>query len=450
MSDQGGLSFQEGPKGKLITGNLKDFRADPLRFLRELAGYGDAVKIRFGPTESVCLLSDPEMIKQVLVTKQKSFIKARDMRSLKTILGEGLLTSEKDLHMRQRRLIQPAFKKTHIASYGQDMIDVTTEYITRWHDGEERVITQDMMDITLGIISKTMFSVDFQDGHKVLGKPLETAMRVSSSRMRGLFTPPLWVPTKKNRMYKKAIKELDETLYRIIEERRKDTQKHEDMLTILLDAKDEEDGTGMSDQQVRDELMTIFLAGHETTANALSWTFHLLSQNPEAEQKLFEELDRVLDGREPEPGDFTKLTYAQNVIWESMRIYPPGFIVGREAIEDVEIGGLQFKKGDSIMMSQWVLHNKPEYFPEPDVFRPERFENNFIKTIPAYAYFPFSGGPRVCIGNHFALMEAVLVLAVIASKYRLRPADKTTVVPYPSITLRPKGGLRMVIEKREK
>jgi cytochrome P450 len=438
------------PKGKLITGHTKEFQADPLGFLKKVSSYGEVVKIRFAPFQNVYLVSNPEMIKQVLVTKQKYFVKSKDFQALKTFIGEGLLTSEKETHMRHRKLIQPAFKWSHITNYGQDMIDITTDYLSKWEDGDERSITQDMMDITLGIISKTMFSMDFKEGYSILGKPLETAMRMAVKRMRALVNLPLWIPTKTNLEHNEAIDKLNEVLYNIIEKRRQDNERHDDMLGILMDARDD-DGINMTDTQVRDELMTIFLAGHETTANALSWTYYLLSQHPEVQKKLFDEIDSVIGSRNPVPEDFMKLPYTQNIMRESMRIYPPVYVIAREVEEEIEIGGYQFKKGDTIMVSQYVMHHKPEYFPDPESFRPERFENNFIKTIPSYAYFPFGGGPRVCIGNHFAMMEAVLILATISRCFKVNLArDHRPVIPYPSITLRPRGGLRMILEERNR
>ncbi|WP_409300271.1 cytochrome P450 [Peribacillus sp. SCS-155] len=439
-----------GPKGKILTGNLNEFQSDPVAFLTQLATeYGEVAKFRMGPFRNFYLVSDPEMIKQVLVTKQKSFVKSDDFKALKPILGEGLLTSDKDLHMRQRRLIQPAFKKSHIITYGQDMIDLTADYLSNWNHGEERVITQDMMSITLGIICKTMFHMDFTEGYHRIGESIETAMKMAIKRMRGLINLPLWVPTKRNRDFKNAVNALDRIIFDIIEKRRTDPEKHEDMLGILMDARDDVDGVGMSDEQLRDEVMTIFLAGHETTANALSWTLYLLSQHPEAEAKLLQEIDRVIGNRSPVPDDFMKLSYTQNILWESMRLYPPGFVTGRKVDEDVEIGGYQFKKGDIVLVSQYVMHRKPEYFHDPHSFIPERFENNFVKTIPAYAYFPFGGGPRVCIGNHFAMMEAALVLVTIMQRFRLTLApDHHEVKTYPSITLRPKNGLRMIVLDR--
>lgn len=444
--------FPKGPKGKIITGNTIDFKADPLGFLIYIAEeYGDVAKFRLGPFQNVYLISNPDLIKQILVTKQRSIVKSRDFNSLRPLLGQGLLTSESDFHMRQRRLIQPAFKKSHIISYAQDMIDITLDYISTWKNREERIITEDMMSIALGIINKTMFSMDFKDGYEVIGKPIEASLKVVVQRMRNLFRLPLWVPTKRNREYKRAIQSLEIVINSIIEKRRADTEKHEDMLGILIDARNEEDGLGMTNQQVRDELMTIFLAGHETTATALSWSLYLLSQHPEVENKLFNEIETVIGSRNPTPGDYMKLTYTQNIIWETLRLYPPLYVISREAKEDIEIGGYHFKKGDMFLLSQYVMHRNAKYFDNPDAFIPERFENGYIKTLPAFAYFPFGGGPRVCIGNHFAIMEAVLVLACIAQRYRVRLApDHHEVKPLPLLTLRPRRELRMIIEKRIK
>ncbi|MGE7668785.1 cytochrome P450 [Peribacillus sp. NPDC097077] len=450
MLDKDAHDSPTGPKGKIITGHTKEFQSDTIGFLTRLAKeYGDVAKLRLGPFQNVYLISDPDLIKQILVTKQKSFLKSKDFDSLKPLIGEGLITSDKDFHMRQRRLIQPSFKKTHISNYAQDMIDITKEYISTWKNGEERIITEDTMSLALGIVSKTMFSTELKDGYNLIGEPIDEVMKVAVKRMRNLFQLPLWIPTKSNREYKKVLERLDTVIYSIIEGRREDAKSHEDMLGILMEARDEVDGLGMSDRQVRDEVMTIFLAGHDTTATLLSWTLYLLSQNPEVEAKLFHEIDTVIGNRTPTPDDFMKLTYTQNIIWESLRIYPPLYVISRKAAEDVSIGNYHFKKGEMFLLSSYVMHHNPEYFDQPESFIPERFENNYLKTIPPFAYFPFGGGPRVCIGNHFALMEAVLVLACIAQQYRIKLApDHHEVKPLPLLTLRPKSGLRMIVEER--
>lgn len=438
------------PKGRLVSGHTKEFQTDPIGFLTRLSKeYGEVAKFRLGPFQTVYHVLNPDLIKQILVTKQQSFVKSRDFNLLKPFIGEGLLTSEKDFHMRQRRLIQPSFKKTHIIQYAKDMIDVTMDYISTWQHDDERSITKDMMNITLGIISKTMFSMEFKDGYEIVGKPLETALRITVKRMRKIFRMPLWVPTKINREYKKAIQRLDKVIYGIIEKRKNDTVKHEDMLGILMDARDADDGLGMSSHQVRDELMTIFLAGHETTANALSWALYAISKHPEIQVKLFNEVNSIIGQRTPKPEDFMKLQYTQNIIHETLRFYPPLYILSRDVTEDVTIGRYRFKKGDMILISSYVMQHNPEYFDQPESFIPERFENNFMKSLPAFAYFPFGGGPRVCIGNHFAMMEAVFVLACIAKRYRIKLApDHHEVTPLPSLTLRPKNGLRMELEER--
>ncbi|WP_416150714.1 cytochrome P450 [Salipaludibacillus sp. HK11] len=439
-----------GPKGKIFKGSLDDFQADPLDFMTGLAKeYGKISTFRLGPFQSVYLVNDPDLIKEILVTKQQSFIKSRDIQTLKAVVGEGLLTSEKKHHMNQRRMIQPSFKKTHIDSYAQDMIDTTQSYISKWRSGEEKIITNDMMDIALGIITKTMFSMDFDEGSEIIGQPMEDVMRIGIKRMRSIIQIPLWLPTKKNRKLKRAVKILDQTIYHIIEKRRNDSNTHSDLLGVLMEAKDENNGEGMTDKQLRDELMTIFLAGHETTANMLSWTLYLLSQNPNYEKQLYKEVSDVVGNDSIAPSHFKNLPYTQNVIWESMRLFPPAYVIGRQVDKNVTIGGYQMKKGEMILISQYVMHRNPEFFENPDTFIPERFENNFIKSLPTFAYFPFGGGPRVCVGNHFSVMEGVLSIACIIKEFHLKLApDHDEVKASPLITLRPRRGLRMILEKR--
>ncbi|TLS35763.1 cytochrome P450 [Pseudalkalibacillus caeni] len=438
------------PKGKLISGHLKEFREDPLAFLTNLRNrYEDVVKLRFGP-KTIYVITKPEMIKEVLVTKQKAFLKSRAFKELKPFLGEGLLTSEKDFHMRQRRLMQPSFKKGQIQRYADDMVEITQNYIKGWQEGEKRVITNDMMNIALAIITKTMFNMEIQVGHEAVGKPIDNAMKIATGKIRSLIKMPRNLPTKQNREFNQSIKILDEVVYGLIEERRKDnTRSYNDLLSVLMEARDEVDQTGMTDQQLRDEAMTVFLAGHETTANALSWTFYLLSQHPEKEARLQKEIDTMLEGRPPTADDAGSLPYTSAVIMESLRLYPPAWNFGREACEDIEIGGYAFRKGDTLMISPYLMHHHPGYFEAPEEFIPERFENNFLRTVPPYVYFPFGGGPRVCIGNHFATMEATLVLATIVQHYSLELKQRLDeIIPEPLITLRPKNGINMVVHKR--
>ncbi|MDV2886995.1 cytochrome P450 [Alkalihalophilus pseudofirmus] len=440
-----------GPKEHWLKGSLQAFTSDPLRFLSNQAEtFGPVSSFRFGPFQEVYFVNDPDLIKEILVTKQKAFIKSRDIQMLKAVVGEGLLTNEKESHLKQRRLIQPAFKKTHIHQYAQDMIETTNAFIKDWKDEEERNIAADMMNIALGIITKTMFGMEVGQGADVIEQPMEAVMKLGIKRMRSLSPLPLWVPTQANRQLKKAVKELDDVLFSIISKRRLEDNQSEDLLGMLMKARDEENGAVMSDQQLRDELMTIFLAGHETTANLLAWTLYLLSEHPSADERLYAEIKEVTNGEALLPEHYTKLTYTQNVISESMRLYPPAYVIGRQVEEDIEIGPYLFNKGAMVLISQYVMHRNASFYHEPNIFKPERFDYNFLKTLPPFAYFPFGGGPRVCIGNHFAMMEATLALAAIAQNYKFTlTSSQQKVTPQPLITLRPKGGLMMKVEKRK-
>ncbi|NOU93344.1 cytochrome P450 [Paenibacillus sp. LMG 31456] len=443
-----------GPKGLLITGNLLAFRKDPLGFLlKTQQEFGDVAHMRFGPARHMYLINDPDLIKEVLMTKQKSFQKAKGLQTAKAVVGEGVLTSEGEAHLRQRRLMQPSFRKDRVSKYADSMVELTDDLLAGWKDHQERSITDDMMELTLNIITRTMFGTSLKGGLHDIGHAVEVGMKYVSNKASSIFDIPESIPTKSNLEFKQAAKTLDDVIYRIIEERRNNPNTNgtgDDLLSMLLAAKDEEDGTGMTDQQVRDEVMTIFLAGHETTANTLAWTWYLLSSHPEVEHKLWQELDQVLGGRKPTIDDLGKLDYLHQVIWESMRLYPAVWVINREATEEVEIGGHLFKPGDTLMMSQFAMHRNPKYYDHPEQFIPERFAGGeLLKRIPQFAYFPFGGGPRVCIGNNFALMEAALILATIGSRYKLSLApNHPEVEPEPLVTLRPKLGLKMIVAAR--
>ncbi|MBO8170285.1 MAG: cytochrome P450 [Bacillaceae bacterium] len=440
-----------GPKGFPITGNLFRFRNEPLAFLTESAHkYGDMVRIRLGPTRHVYLINHPDYIKEVLVDKKDAFRKSLGLQIAKKFLGEGLLTSEGKEHMRQRRLMQPAFKPDRISQYADTMAEYGEKLADSWQDGEQRNITRDMMDVTLRIIVRTMFSIDMKQDPHDIGKALEVGLKYIIDKTRTLIDIPDRIPTRRNRQFKRAGQTLNQAIYTILEERRQNgPQDNGDLLSMLMNARDEKSGTGLTDELIRDQVMTIFLAGHETTANTLSWTWYLLSQHPEVEQKFHVELDRVLGNRLPTADDVSRLTYTRQVIQESMRLYPAAWIIGREALREVEIGGHSFDKGDTLLMSQYVMHRNPKYYEQPDRFMPERFAGDLLEKNPPFAYFPFGGGPRVCIGNHFALLESTLLLAVIGQKFKLRLIDNHhPVEPEPLITLRPKNGLYMKVLKR--
>lgn len=438
--------FPPGPNAKKWRGNYKEFRRDPLEFMMRVAReHGDVVGIRYYKYR-VFIFNHPDDIEAVLVTHNKKFIKGRALRANKRIFGEGLLTSEGDAWLRQRRLTQPAFHRARIATYADTMVRFTQQAVKGWSDGESRNVHEEMMRLTLAIVAKTLFDADVAREAEEIGKALEVVMQVNTDPRRLLFVPA-WLPTPANLAMKRAVHRLDGVIYRIISERRATAHEAGDLLSLLLDAKDE-DGSGMSDRQLRDEAVTLFLAGHETTAITLSWTWWLLAQHPEIEAKLHAELAGVLGGREPTFDDLPRLRYLEMVLSESLRLYPPAWSMVRMAIEDAEIGGYRVPAGCGVAMSQYVVHRDPRFFEAPEDFRPERWENDLAKRLPKFAYFPFGGGPRICIGNSFALMEATLILATIAQKFRLSLVPGENVKPLPSITLRPQNGVSVILHKR--
>ncbi|WP_054951375.1 cytochrome P450 [Numidum massiliense] len=441
-----------GPTGLLLTGNLLAFRKDPLAYLMKTAhDYGEIARLRFGLKQNVYLINSPDDIHEILVKKQDHFHKTTTLKIAKVALGAGLLTSEGEAHMRQRRLMAPAFARKHIGTYADTMVNYASQEIAAWQDGEERDINRAMMEITLSVITETMFGTQISQGFRQVAEAIEMGMRYITERARAIVYLPEEIPTPKSKKFHEAITGLNKVIYEIIEERRQHPELNErgDLLATLLRARDEDDGSGMTDEQVRDQVFTIFMAGHETTANTLSWVFYLLAKHPEIVEKLEREVDDVLQGRLPTLDDYDKLTYVQHVISETLRLYPAAWKISREVVSTVEIGSHQFVPGEILLMSQYVMHRNPRFYDDPADFRPERFAGDMLKRIPKFAYFPFGGGARICIGNHFALLEAALVLATIVQKFRLSlPEDRQEVKPEPLITLRPQGGLPMVVSAR--
>jgi cytochrome P450 len=430
-----------GPEGNSIVGNLADLGSDPLGFLTHCAqNYGDIVPLRLGLT-SACLLTHPDYIEQVLADRQ-NFIKSPGFRVLKTLLGEGLLTNEGESWLRQRRLAQPVFHQKKISSYGAVMVEYTEHMLDTWQDGETRDIHADMMRLTLSIVMKTLFNSNVDAGEaQTVAHALDVAMNWFESKRSQGFLVWEWFPRPENINYRQAIAQMDETIYSIIKQRRNSNEDPGDLLSMLMSARDEEDDRQMSDKQLRDELATLMLAGHETTANALSWTWMLLSQHSEVRTKLQAELSQVLGERPPTTEDIPQLSYTEKVIKESMRLYPPVSIFGREAASETQIGDITLPKGCVILISQWVLHRNPRYFDNPEAFQPKRWENDLEKALPRGVYIPFGDGPRVCIGKGFALMEAVLLLATISQRFEIDLISNAPIVPQPSITLRPEQGI---------
>lgn len=436
-----------GPPGHWLLGNLSEFRTDILGlFARSAREYGDVVKFRL-PNMPSYLLVHPDDIENVLVTNNRNFKKHKIWRSLSTLFGQGLLTSEGDFWIRQRRLAQPAFHRNQITGYANTMVEYTSRMLDTWNDGEARDIHQEMMNLTLAIVAKTLFNADVSRDARASGIAMEVVMQEFQARFGLQFLIPEFVPTPGNLRFRKAVRELDRIIYGIIKQRRQSGEDAGDLLSMLLQAQDE-DGSQMTDLQLRDEAITLFLAGHETTAIALSWTWYLLSQHAGVEAKLVDEIKTALGDKHPTMDDLPQLRYAEAVILESMRLYPPAYAFGREALVDCEIHGYFVPAGTTIFVSQWVTQRDSRFFESPDEFKPERWENDLAKRLPRYAYFPFSGGPRQCIGNSFAMMEAVLLMVRILQEYRLEIVQGHPITFSPSITLRPKHGIKVHLRKR--
>jgi cytochrome P450 len=437
-----------GPRGHPILGVMPEFNRDTLGFITRCRDYGDVVRMRFLYVTAY-FLYHPDDIDYVLSVNAKNFIKAMSLRSnfFHRLLGNGLLTSEGDFWRRQRRLAQPAFHRQRISAYGDVMVDYATRLILSWGEGEARDIHRDMMRLTLEIVVKTLFNADVSGDADKVAEVLSEMVKPFSSQATLKWIIDNRLPTSTHRRFHKAAQEIDEIVYRIIAERRADNSDQGDLLSMLLDAHDE-DGSHMTDRQLRDEVMTLFLAGHETTALTLSWAWYLLAENPDVDHKFHAELNEVLGGRPPEVADMGQLKYTEMIAKESMRLYPPAYGLGREAIEECEIGGYRVPPKSQVFMFPWATQRDPRFFTEPERFHPERWSEDFISGLPKYAYFPFGGGPRICIGNYFAMMEVVLLLATIGQRFRFSLAPDHHVRLLPAMSLRPADGIKVVVHAR--
>ena len=449
-TDSLSLAHAPTPGGLPLLGNLLALRRDPLETLRSAQREcGDVVRLRLG-LHHVLLLVRPEHLERVLLDLryEKRF---RVYRKMQIVLGEGLVTSNGELWKRQRRLAQPAFHRRRIADLGVEVVGCAEALAERWSKGAGGVVDvlADTMGLSLEVVSRTLFgtSSDAERSAKI-ADALGESSRQLSRRMLAIVDLPLWVPTPANRRLAAAIRTLDGAVRSFIEERRRSGEERDDLLGMLLAARDGDSGTGMDDVQLRDELVTLFAAGQETTALALAWTFWLLSQEPDAERELHEELALVLGGRAPAIADLPQLPYTLQVLKEAIRLYPPLWLLNRTAREDDEIAGYRIRAGSHVFFSPFLTHRHPELWPEPDRFRPGRFASPQFADLPRFAYLPFSGGPRQCIGHDLALVQAQLVLATLAQRFRLAALPGQQVVPEAAVTLRPGRELPMRLSRR--
>lgn len=438
-----------GPKGNFLLGNLAAVSRDWLGFYAKCAKeYGDVVRLRYLHVP-ICLVMHPRDIESVLVTNAGNFTKSADYRALARVLGNGLLTNEGKAWQRQRGLIQPAFRHENILSYAPVMIRAARRMLESWSGGKPRNVHADMMAVTLEVVAQCLFGADVAGVTDRVGRDMEVVTdRFMTDAGQALLLPfdlpDFLAPARRD-----AIRDLDKIIHGIIRERRASNECRGDLLDALLQARDAE-GQPMTNAQLRDEVMTLFLAGHETTAIALSWTCYLLSQHPQVEAKLVEELQAAFGDREPKLEDLPRLRYTEMVLKESMRLYPAVWGIGRRAIADCEIGGYRVTAGTNIFIFQSLTQRDPRFFPDPDAFDPERWCEDPVRSgkIPRFAYFPFGGGPRVCVGAAFAMMEATLLLAMIQRAFHLELVPGHPVELLPSVTLRPKYGIQVTVQRR--
>ena len=443
--------YPPGPKGKPFLGNLLEFRRDPLQFLVRLAReYGDVASFRIG-SQKIVQISHPDLIKDVLVTNHRNFRKTGVLERARPVLGNGLVTADGEFHRRQRKLMQPALNRQRIASYGTVMTDCAARMSERWRHGETVDVFQEMLHLSLEIVTRALFNIDLESE----ADEIEKALTIVLEHFNHLLVRPhaklfSKLPSPSNRRFQRAQEYLDDIVYRMINERRLSREDRGDVLSMLLLAQDEEgDGRGMSDQQIRDEVMTLLTAGHETVASALTWTWYCLSQNPDAEAALHGELDSVLEGRPPTTEDLPELTCTEMVFAETMRLFPPVWGITRRVIDDYEMDSYTIPAGTVIGMTQYVMHHDSRFYTDPYEFDLFRWSPEIRAQRPKYSYFPFGGGPRLCIGEPFAWVEGILAIATLAQHWQMQFVPGHRVTFQPLLTLRPKDGLPMALQRRQ-
>jgi cytochrome P450 len=436
-----------GPQGRFLVGSAPEFNGDTLNFLLGVRSYGDMVKVSLAGIPLI-IVQHPDLMREVLVTQAPKFKKnAFTINILKPYVGDGLFSSDGELWKHQRRLIQPLFHTKYIGNYAETMVQYADDLARKWAEGGTRQVDRDMNQLTMRIIAKTLFDADVEHEAGEVGDSITEGLHLIEQKLQSLLPLPVWIPTHNNRRTRVVVDRQHALVQGFIEVRRRDPQDRIDLLSLLLNARDEADQP-MSDRQIQDEALTLFNAGHETTSVAMMWTWYLLSQHPEVEAKLHAELDRVLGGKLPTLADLPQLPYTEMILKEALRLFPPAYGTSRDALEPVTIGGYTLQKGQTIFMNFYGVQRDARFFPDPNRFDPERFSPEREKDIPKYAYLPFGGGPRVCIGNAFAMMEAQLLLATLAQRFSLSVAPGFEVIPQRLFTLRARYGMKMVVKNR--
>lgn len=456
MSSMATVNAKSIPIAKSRSGltGIKHLKADPLNFyMGNRAEYGDYVRVTSLPGFDFYTLTYPTAIEHVLQTHQKNFRKPDVFLKPSILLfGNGIFTSEGDFWMKQRRLSQPAFHRNHIGAMADVIVRCVEKMLGAWDampDGSQIDLQHEMVYLTLSVAGQTLFSTELSDQATDVGLAVREAFEVLNHKMNSYpFVFPLWVPTGENKRFKHAKGILDSLITKIISDRRKTPQPRHDFLSMLMDARDEDSGQGMSDEQLKDEVLTLLIAGHDTVAASLAWTWIMLAKNPHVRAQLHDELKSVLGGRKPELRDCENLTYTRMVFDETLRLYPPAWGQPRQSIDEDIVDGHYLPKNAFISLNQYTTHRHPEFWQSPEEFNPERFTPEGIKSRPRFAYFPFGGGARVCIGQNLALLEAQLAIATIAQRYQLEIPSNQSIVPDPTFTLIPKGKVTAVLKRR--
>lgn len=441
------ISRNEFVVHELGFGEMQEYRNNQINYLSRLSDEkGNNLLLKMMGI-NLYMTADAEMVQPLLIKNvDKVHRDPFSGKMFKRMVGKGVLVAEDEAWKKQRTMLQPAFHSQRIGAYAETMVDYTGEMLKTWHSGATLQVDDAMNDLTQRIIVKTMFNRDIASFTSELGDAMQTMLTIADSQLNGLPIPD-WLPTLPRWKQQKARKKITDLIDGIIADRKNDPQDYGDLLSMLLNARDET-GQPLSHEQIQDECLTLFIAGHETTAVTLTWAFHLLSKNPDVMAKLQQEVDSVLNGKPPTLEDFGKLAYTEMVIKETLRLYPAAWSIGRIALEDIDLNGSPVEKDGIVILNIYLMHRQAEYFPDPELFLPERFDKNTEASYPRHAYLPFGAGRRICIGNQFAMLEAVMLLSRIVQDYTVSPVSDAAVIAEPTITLRPVGGLKLKIQKR--